>query len=152
MASRIPRPRIDTAGIARKSHLVKAVTDINLYLNYRSDKPQPAPEVIQASIEYINSFTHGGHNTGQWQATKRFFVNEWIPEQLAEIDRRYPAKSNGGKRTGAGRRKELDTSLVRIPLDIKPLMHELGRIYKTKPAKREAITRKLTAALKAVAR
>lgn len=71
--------------------------------------------------------------TESWQAAPRYFRTEWIPEHKLAMDALVPSRRAGGARRGAGRKKGIETIVVRIPAVLKPLVCLLVEEYKLNP-------------------
>lgn len=120
--NKIRRPHLKLSKSPKREELVKMVTKIYWFFECCKSQGLTKQDTEKMADEFVSEKTK---EFGNWQPTLKYFRTNWIPEQKAAIDALMPPSRAGGVRRGAGRKKGIETTVIRIPVDIKPLVQQL---------------------------
>lgn len=125
--NKIRRPHLTLSKSPKREELIKLVAKI--YWFFECCKPQrlTKQDTDKMADEFVSEKTK---EFGNWQPTLKYFRTTWIPEQKVAIDALMPSSRAGGAHRGAGRKKGIETTVIRIPVDIKPQVNALIKKYK----------------------
>jgi len=122
--SKLRRPQLKLSKSPKREELVKLIVKIYCFFEYCNPEGLTKQDAYRKADAFVSEKTK---EFGNWQPALKYFRTEWIPKQKAVIDNLMPSSNAGGARRGAGRKRGVKTTVVRIPLDIKPLVYQLIR-------------------------
>ncbi|NOI67789.1 hypothetical protein [Vibrio sp. 99-8-1] len=134
------RPNLNIPKSLKRTELVELVAKAYSFFESFDPKGITKQDTYKIADNFVSVKTK---EIGNWQPTLKFFRSEWAPEQQALIDALIPPKQQGGKRTGAGRKKGIKTTVIRVPVEIEDLIKHLTYIYKKYPKKRSTLIKNI---------